>query len=237
MAMKGMILAAGFGTRLGSLTDEIPKPLVPVAGRPMIATAIEALKRAGCTDIIVNAHHHAQHIVRHFSEKDYGVRIRVSVESDILGTGGGIVHARPLLEDTPYFLLHNADIVTDADLSTLVDEHHRHAPLATLLVHRRETKRSVLFDTGLRFLGKEVWREEGMEFPDDALRFNYCGVQVISREFFDLDLPGGFSDLFDCHRSALASGKSIRGFVHENYWTDLGTGESIREHEQHEHAR
>ncbi|MCZ7557886.1 MAG: nucleotidyltransferase family protein [Bacteroidia bacterium] len=235
--MKGMILAAGFGTRLGALTSDIPKPLLPVAGKPMIASAVEALKRAGCTDIIVNAHHHAGMIVAHFRETDYGVRIRVSVESDILGTGGGIVHARPLLGDAPFFLLHNADIVTGAILSALVEEHRRHAPLATLLVHRRETKRAVLFDESMRFLGKEVWREEGMEFPDDAQRFNYCGVQVISREFFDLAFPDGFSDLFDCHRIALSSGRMIRGMEHNAYWTDLGTEERIREHEQHEHIR
>jgi NDP-sugar pyrophosphorylase family protein len=229
--MRGMILAAGFGTRLGALTDQLPKPLVPVAGKPMIASAVEALKLAGCSDIIVNAHHHAEMIVAHFRETDYGVRICVSVESDILGTGGGIVHARALLDDAPFFLLHNADIVTGANLAALVEEHRRHAPLATLLVHRRETKRAVLFDQGMRFLGKEVWREEGMEFPDDALRFNYCGVQMISREFFDLPLPSGFSDLFDCHRVALDAGYRIRGMATDAYWTDLGTQERIREHE------
>ncbi len=235
--MKGMILAAGFGTRLGSLTNELPKPLVPVAGKPMIASAIEALKHAGCTDIIVNAHHHAGMIVEHFRNTDYGVRIRVSVENDILGTGGGIVHARALLDDAPFFLLHNADIVTDADLSAVVDDHRSHTPLATLLVHRRDTKRAVLFDERMRFLGKEVWREEGMEFPDDAQRFNYCGVQVISRDFFDLALPGGFSDLFDCYRIALASGRTMRGMEHNAYWTDLGTEERIREHELHLRSR
>jgi NDP-sugar pyrophosphorylase family protein len=62
-------------------------------------------------------------------------------------------------------------------------------------------------------------------------------VQVISREFFDLDIPGGFWDLFDCHRIALAAGQTIRGITHESYWTDLGTEERIREHEQHGYAR
>ncbi len=234
--MKGMILAAGFGSRLRRLTETTPKPLIHVGGRPMIAHAVEALVRAGCTEIVVNAHHYAEQIISHFTHTTYGLPIRISMESEILGTGGGVLHARALLDDEPFFLLHNADIVSRADLGRLVEQHRLHSPLATLLVHRRETKRAVLFDGSMRFLGKAAWREEGMEFPDDALPFNYCGVQVISREFFDLALPHGFSDLFDCHRIAMRAGAVIRGFQHNDYWTDLGTEERIREHENHETA-
>ena len=233
--MKGMILAAGFGTRLAPLTERLPKALVPVGGPPMIALAVETLRRAGCTELIVNAHHFAEQVEEYFRRHDPGLPVHVLREREILGTGGGVLNAAPLLADEDLFLLYNADIATDADLTALLRTHRADAAageptLATLLVNRRDTSRALLFDPDLRFLGKEVWAGEGLMVPDDALRLGFCGVHAVSGEFFRIGYPAGFSDIFDVYRRGMERGHKLRGHRTDAYWTDLGSAERIAAH-------
>lgn len=234
--MKGMILAAGFGTRLAPLTDTLPKALIPVAGVPMIRHAADALLRAGCTEIIVNAHHFAERVEQYFQRNSPGVPVRVLVERDILGTGGGLLNAAPLLEKEDVFLLYNADIALHADLKPLLRtmSTQREAgeyPLATLLVNQRETRRALLFDAQLRFVGKEVWTEEGLIIPEDARRFGFCGIHAVSSDVFRLGFATGFSDIFELYREGMRQGYSLFGVETAAYWTDLGTPERIAAYE------
>ena len=241
--MKGMILAAGFGTRLAPLTDALPKALVPVAGRPMIAHAVETLRRAGCDELVVNAHHFADQIEEYFLRNDFGVPVHVVREREILGTGGGVLHAAPLLAEETEFLLFNADIATEADLASLLRAHRAswgddraradddRAPLATLLVNRRETRRALIVDRQGRLVGKEAWVAEGLTVPPDARRFGFCGVHVVGQGIFQLGAPPGFHDMFDLYRAGLRRGETIRTVVTDAYWTDLGAPDRIAAHE------
>lgn len=251
--MKGMILAAGFGTRLAPLTDRLPKALVSVAGRPMIAHAVDALRRAGCDELIVNAHHFAEQVDEYFLRHDAGVPVRVLHEREILGTGGGVLNAAPFLEKEDVFLLYNADIIVEADLSAMLRAFHIEAGqekagpsvhtdasvnaaaqsgplLATLLVNRRETTRALLFDAQGGFVGKEAWTAEGLVVPSGAQRYGFCGVHAVSGDIFRLGFPPGFSDIFDIYRLGMQRGHSLRAFVTDAYWTDLGSVERIRRH-------
>jgi N-acetyl-alpha-D-muramate 1-phosphate uridylyltransferase len=232
--VKGMILAAGFGTRLAPLTDALPKALVPVAGRPMIDHAIDALIAAGCARIVVNCHHHQERMHEHFASASYGAEIVLSDEGEILGTGGGILHARGLLEGDEPFLVHNADIVSDFDLRELLMRHAESRPLAALAIQRRATSRAVMFDPEYRFLGKEAWSSDGAAFATDALRYGFCGIHAISPELFRLGFPDGFSDIFDVYRAAMRKGKTIVGVPFEGAWHDLGTAGHIRAYEHPE---
>ena len=246
--MKGMILAAGFGTRLAPMTDTLPKALVPVGGRPMIAQAVDALRRAGCETLVVNAFHLADQVEEYFRRNDAGLPVHVLREEEILGTGGGVLNAAPQLEKEELFILYNADIATDADLRGLVAA-HRHAasvpgdtaperrdtgaaPLATLLVNRRETQRALLFDGGLRFLGKEVWTADGLAVPPDVVRLGFCGVHIVSGAIFRLGFPPGFSDIFDIYRVGMVQGHELRGHITHAYLTDLGSAERVARHER-----
>ena len=152
--MKAMIFAAGLGTRLKPLTDTIPKALVPVGGRPLIEIVIDRLKTAGFDDIVINVHHFADMIEEYVrSRHDFGIRIRFSDERDaLLDTGGGILHAKSLLEGAGHFLVHNVDILSDVDLKSFAASAASDA-LATLLVSRRQTSRYLLFDGGMRMAG------------------------------------------------------------------------------------
>ena len=146
---QAMIFAAGLGTRLKPLTDTMPKALVRVGGQPLLWHVIQKLKHAGYERIVVNVHHFAGQIVDYLKANDnFGLDIRISDESEmLLETGGGIKKALPLFDPTEPILIHNVDILSNLDLTSLPTD----APL--LVVSQRQTKRYLLFDDDLRLQG------------------------------------------------------------------------------------
>ncbi|HSC57663.1 MAG TPA: nucleotidyltransferase family protein, partial [Nitrospira sp.] len=130
--MKAMILAAGLGTRLRPLTNTIPKPLLPIAGTPLIVWNLLLLKRHGFHDVIINLHHLGPMIEQALGNgSKYGMRIYYSHEPVILGTGGGIKQAEPNFSGEPVLIL-NGDTLFDLDLEALCAFHQRRQAAATL---------------------------------------------------------------------------------------------------------
>lgn len=144
--MRAMLFAAGKGTRLRPITDQIPKALVPVAGKPLLAIVIERLRNAGVREIVINIHHFGEQILDYLSNNDFGVNISVSDEREsLLDTGGGLKKAVPLFSSSNEpILLHNVDILSNADIASLYEKSSKQA--ATLLVSSRKTSRYLLFD-------------------------------------------------------------------------------------------
>ena len=144
--MNAFIFAAGLGTRLKPLTDSMPKALVPVGGKPLLAHVIEKLKAAGCKKIVINIHHFGEMIIDYVkSQNNFGVEILFSDERQmLLETGGAIKHAVDLLGDEP-FLIHNVDILSNVDLKALIAAHSKADSAATLLVSKRNSTRALLF--------------------------------------------------------------------------------------------
>lgn len=142
--MNAMIFAAGLGTRLKPITDTMPKAMVPLDGRPLIQILIERLKDAGVKEIVVNVHHFAQQIIDFIRSNDsFGIDIRFSDETDmLLETGGGLKAAAPLFSTSDPVLVHNVDIISNADLVSFYND----AKATTLLVSQRKTQRYLLFD-------------------------------------------------------------------------------------------
>ena len=145
--MNAFIFAAGLGTRLKPLTDTMPKALVPVGGKPLLAHVIEKLKAAGCKKIVINIHHFGEMIIDYVkSQNNFGVEILFSDEREmLLETGGAIKHAVDLLGDEP-FLIHNVDILSNVDLKALIAAHSKADSAATLLVSKRNSTRALLFN-------------------------------------------------------------------------------------------
>lgn len=145
--MNAFIFAAGLGTRLKPLTDTMPKALVPVAGKPLLAHVVEKLKAAGCKKIVINIHHFGDMIVDYVkSQGNFGIDIVFSDERQmLLETGGAIKHAVELLGEEP-FLIHNVDILSNVDIEALWNEHLNAGSAATLLVSKRSSSRALLFD-------------------------------------------------------------------------------------------
>jgi NDP-sugar pyrophosphorylase family protein len=144
--VNAFIFAAGLGTRLKPLTDTMPKALVPVGGKPLLAHVIEKLKAAGCKKIVINIHHFGDMIIDYVkSQNNFGVEILFSDERQmLLETGGAIKHAVDLLGDEP-FLIHNVDILSNVDLKALIAAHSEAGSAATLLVSKRNSTRALLF--------------------------------------------------------------------------------------------
>ena len=201
--MKAMIFAAGLGTRLRPLTDNMPKALVPVCGRPLISIVIGRLISAGYDDIVINVHHFADMIEDYVhSMDDFGIRIRFSDErAGLLDTGGGILHARPLLEGDGRFLVHNVDILSDADLRRFYMNADPDA-VATLLVSSRKTSRYLLFDDDMRLVGWTNVSTGEVRSPYPGLdvracrKFAFSGIHVLSHEVFSLFRREGFAEKF-----------------------------------------
>ncbi len=159
--MKAMILAAGLGTRLRPLTDNIPKALVELNGRTLLEITIERLKSFGITEIIVNVHHHAEKIAAFVNSKNnFGLRIELSREDDLLlDTGGGLKKAASFFQEensAEPFLLHNVDVLSTIDFRQMLAAHKKSSALATLAVQQRPSSRQLLFDDNGLLCGRRI---------------------------------------------------------------------------------
>ena len=208
-----MILAAGRGERLRPLTDRIPKPLIPIGSEPLIAHQLRWLHRGGVRDVVINLHHLGAEIERALGRGgDFGVRIRYSVEPELLDTGGGIKNALRILGDEPFLLL-NGDIWTNYAFAGL----RNLRPRAAHLVLKRKPPEKPRAD--FHIADGRVRRGPG----DDL---TYCGIAVLSPAMFD-GAPDGAFPLPDLLFKAAADG-TLAGEVFEGAWIDIGTPDQLK---------
>ena len=235
-----MIFAAGLGTRLKPLTDNLPKALIPIAGKSLLEHVILKLKEAGFYEIIVNIHHFPDQIIDFLkANNNFGIRIEVSDERDLLlDTGGGIRKASWFFDDGKPFLVHNVDILSNVDLKELYQQHVRSNSLATLVVSKRDTFRYLLFDDNLRLNG---WinektgetKPEGFTEPELYSKFAFSGIQILSPRVFGLmeQLEPKFP-IMDFYL-LIAASQTITGFVPDNYkMLDVGKLDVLDEAER-----
>jgi len=235
--MKAMILAAGLGTRLRPLTDDRPKALVTVAGRTLLEIALKRLRCFGVSEAIVNTHHYAEMIANYLKANcNFGMRIEISREEELLDTGGGLKKAAHFFlggsREEP-FLLHNVDVLSTIDLGRMIGFHTQQDALATLAVQDRETSRSLFFDEQGVLCGRSAGRDGKPEWTrpvDEAQALAFSGIHVISpRIFAKLEEEGAFS-IIGAYMRLAARGERIVAFrADEYYWRDLGRPESVLE--------
>lgn len=189
--MNAFIFAAGLGTRLKPLTDTMPKALVPVAGKPLLAHVVEKLKAAGCKKIVINIHHFGDMIIDYVkSQGGFGIDIVFSDERQmLLETGGAIKHAVELLGNEP-FLIHNVDILSNVDIKALWNEHLNSGSAATLLVSKRSSTRALLFDTEGNLTAWTNKSTGEVKTPYESVdiaslkEFAFSGIHVFSPSLF-----------------------------------------------------
>ena len=160
--MKAMVFAAGLGTRLRPLTDNRPKALVTVGGRTLLEITLARLRTFGVDEVIVNAHHFVDQIASFLAENgNFGMRIEISREKDLLDTGGGLKKAAWFFQgsDEP-FIVHNVDVLSSIDLARMVEFHRDRGALSTLAVQQRATSRPLLFDDEGRLVRRGVAEDE-----------------------------------------------------------------------------
>ncbi|MBU0486594.1 MAG: nucleotidyltransferase family protein [Bacteroidetes bacterium] len=226
--MKAMIFAAGLGTRLKPITDNIPKALVEVQGIPLLEIAIKKLLASGCKDIIVNIHHYGNQIVEFLEEKHYfHANIEVSDETEmLLETGGGLWKARDFLDGWEPFLVCNVDVVSNIDLGEMLRWHKEQQALATLAVSHRNTSRYFLFDEDMRLSGWENTKEGKrliVRSPEKPLQhFAFSGIHIIEPDIFPMINEKGRFSITDVYLK-LAAEQKILGYDHTGrFWMDLG---------------
>lgn len=247
--MKAMVLAAGLGTRLRPLTNDRPKALVEVAGRTMLELVLDRLRFFGVREVIVNAHHHAGMIADYLRGHDnFGMRIEISLEDNLLDSGGGLKKAAWFfLEDgirsAEPFIVHNVDVISSIDLGRMVQFHVEQGALATLAVQDRKTSRPLLFDEHGMFCGRGVPpskhddASETLESADESAQHSqfpqslgFAGIHVVSRRLFEnLHEEGAFS-IIDAYLRLAAQNEKIIAFRADPYrWLDLGRPEHVAE--------
>ena len=180
--MNALIFAAGLGTRLRPLTDHRPKAMVEVNGRPLLEHNILKLKAAGFNHIVVNVHHFGEQIIDFLvANANFGLDIRVSDERGLLlDTGGGLRKAMPMFDDGAPVLIHNVDIVSDADLGALYRQHCTSGADATLAINERTTSRYLLFDNDLRLRGWTNIQTGEVKGERAPLQRAFSGIHVVS---------------------------------------------------------
>jgi len=217
--MKAMILAAGKGERMRPLTLHTPKPLVPAAGKPLIEYHLEALAKAGFTEVVINHAWLGAQIEAHLGDgQRFGLSIRYSPEGEPLETGGGIYQALPLLGDAPFVLV-NGDIWTDYDFAAL------RQPLPGLA-------HLVLVDNPGHH-GRGDFRLQGEQVVDgdDAPgTLTFSGISVLHPALFEGCQAGAFK-LAPLLRQAMAAGR-VSGERFAGQWVDVGTLERLADVER-----
>src|SRR5260221_287583 len=138
--VRAMIMAAGAGTRLHPLTHSVPKPMVPIANRPVLEYTIDNLRRQGGTELVLNLHSHPQLIQDHFKDGSaWGVRIEYSHEPELLGTAGGVRKVAPFLKGGT-FLVMSGDGLTDVDLKSVIEFHRKRRAEGTMVLKNIDTR-------------------------------------------------------------------------------------------------
>jgi mannose-1-phosphate guanylyltransferase len=223
--VQALILAGGEGTRLRPLTYTVPKPVLPLAGRPHIAYVIDWLARHGVDDAIVSCGHLAEGMRRAIAELEAGVEIRYAEEPDARGTAGAIRFAEDMLGDR--FLVLNGDVLCDLDLTALIDQHERTSARATIalypvedpsgygLVHRREDGEITEF----------LEKPEPEQIDTDEIN---AGAYLLERSVLDRIPP---ERAVSIEREVFPEliGDGLYGIRLEGYWIDIGTPDRFLE--------
>ncbi|SIN78601.1 CBS domain-containing protein [Sulfurivirga caldicuralii] len=209
-----VLMAGGFGTRLRPLTDETPKPLLPVGNKPILEHILESFIEAGFYKFFISVHYKAEMIKRHFGDgSEWGVQIQYLEESEPLGTAG-CLNLLPEKPDKPLILM-NGDLLTKVDFERLLEFHESEQAFATLCVreYTQQVPYGVIDADGSRL-------QQIVEKPVQRYFVN-AGIYVMSPEFVRA-LPKGRSDVPDHLQSAAELQRNVTIFPIHEYWLDIG---------------
>lgn len=226
--MKAMVLAAGKGTRMAPLTGEIPKPLAPVAGKPIIQHIFELLERSGVEEVHANVCYLAESILAHYGSETRMNRmtIRVTQEEELMGTAGGLKRLADRFDDT--FAVVMGDALTDVDLQEVVAFHKERGALATLaLMSVEDTSQYgvVKLDSD-----KNVLNFQEKPATEDAVStLANTGIYILEPEVMDYIPERTFFDFAeDVFPRLIAAGERFVGYEGDFYWSDIGNLRAYR---------
>jgi mannose-1-phosphate guanylyltransferase len=213
--MRAMILAAGYGTRLGTLSDERPKVLLPMCDQPLIRFALALVRGAGIREVVVNLHHKGELVEAELGDgASAGVHVTYSREPHILGTGGGVKQAAPLLGDDTFVVV-NGKVVIDLDLQAAIAAHRRAGALATMVVRRDPD--------AARWGAIDVAEDGRIRQILGAGEYMFTGVHVIEPELLGRIPDGEQCIIRTAYQGALRDGARVHAFVQQGYFAEHST--------------
>ncbi|HUH66113.1 MAG TPA: nucleotidyltransferase family protein, partial [Syntrophales bacterium] len=216
-----VILGAGLGTRLRPLTDDCPKPLLPLHGRPIITYVMDHLKEAGIERFIVNTHHAADAYLKAFPDRQWrGIPITFRYEPVLLDTGGGIKNVEDLLADDETVIVYNGDIFTNLPLYRLIDAHYTRKKEVTLALRSSGSPKNVNLNAAGDIC--DMRHTLGVTGVGSYL---FAGVYVITKSFLRRLVPGRRESIIDAFIAMIREApRSVAGaIIDEGRWCDIGS--------------
>ncbi|MBR1512802.1 MAG: nucleotidyltransferase family protein [Bacteroidales bacterium] len=227
-----MILAAGLGTRLGALTQDRPKALVELNGKPLLQHCIENLISNGFHHIVINVHHFGEQIIDFIDHHHFDAVIQISDERDLLmDTGGGIVNATPLFKDSKAVLVHNVDIISDVNLRDLSQQFIDSQDDAWLLTQDRETNRKLLFRDDDQLIGWRNKADGNFKWVYDSFgefkEMAFSGLHLFRSDLF-AEFEVKPQSVIDLYLYLAKNNRILSKPIQPNYWFDLGKPEQLK---------
>lgn len=224
-----MLFAAGLGTRLKPFTESHPKALFPVCGKPLLEHNLNYLKNAGIREVVINIHHFAEQIVQFLEKNDgFGMEIQFSEEKDqLLETGGGLAKAAEYLINEPYFLVMNADILTDISIADMEEHYLSTKPLASLAVSERNASRGLYFTEDNLLCGWEnADKNLRIGSRGTGTKWSFSGVHIISNQIFECMPKEGVFSIMDTYLELMHT-QPVTAYPHTKSVIDVGKPEAL----------
>jgi mannose-1-phosphate guanylyltransferase/mannose-1-phosphate guanylyltransferase/phosphomannomutase len=231
--MKAMVLAAGVGSRLDPLTATLPKPLVPVVNKPVMEHIVSLLRKHDFTDICANLHYLPQNITEYFGDgSKFGVNLTFEMEAQLSGDAGGVRACRKFLQ-TGTFIVIMGDLITDADLGSLVQQHREKKALASIAVKKMDDV--TRFGVVVRDKNDFITGFQEKPKQEDALSdLISTGIYILEPEVFNfIPETGDYGFGRQLFPSLVERGERVLGLEIETYWSDVGTIDQYRESNLH----
>jgi len=227
MVSKAMIMAAGVGSRLDPLTQDVPKPLVPIANRPVMDILLEKLVSISVKDVIANTHYKAEKIIERYKHNDMGINFNYIDEKELAGTAGGVKKCQFFFDEGEDFLVLSADGLSNANIKTGIEAHKKSGTIATMGIKKIALEEIPHF--GVVVTDDEGFVKEFQEKPkikDAKSDFINTGIYIFNYKIFDYIPADIFYDFAkNVFPDFLSKGIKINTFMVDEYWSDVGTTE------------
>lgn len=225
MIKKAMIMAAGVGSRLDPLTQEVPKPLVPIANRPVMDILFEKLLEISIKDVVANTHYKAEKIIERYKDNDMGINFNYIHEQNLSGTAGGVKKCQFFFEEGEDFLILSADGLSNADLNAGIESHKKSGAIASIGIKKIAMEEIPHF--GVVVTDNDGFICEFQEKPSIKEAKSDCintGIYIFNYKIFEYIPKNTFYDFAkNVFPELLAKGIKINTFPVDEYWSDIGT--------------
>ena len=218
-------MAAGVGSRLDPLTQEVPKPLVPIANRPVMDILLEKLLDISIKDVVANTHYKAEKIIERYKDNDMGINFNYIHEQNLSGTAGGVKKCQFFFEEGEDFLILSADGLSNADLKAGIESHKKSGAIATIGIKKIAVEEIPNF--GVVVTDSDGFISEFQEKPSIKEAKSDCintGIYIFNYKIFEYIPKNTFYDFAkNVFPELLSKGIKINTFPVDEYWSDIGT--------------